>query len=99
MFLHTFPQLPTFLNLYNCRNHPVIKDDGLLAVFLTEPSFDAWRKNTLISYDEESVGKRVDQIEEMSIPSDLEDKLAYVTKVISLPTKRTFTCALQCRAS
>lgn len=59
------------------RNHPIIKEDGLLTVFLTEPSFEAWRKHTSVSLDEESATKRVDRIEEMSIPSDLEDKLAY----------------------
>lgn len=59
-------------------NHPVIKDDGLLAVFLTEPSFETWRKQTAVSLEEESVSKRVDRIEEMTIPSDLEDKIACV---------------------
>ncbi|KAF8074872.1 hypothetical protein FPV67DRAFT_602791 [Lyophyllum atratum] len=59
-------------------NHPVMKDDGLLAVFLTEPSFETWRKHTPVSLDEESVSKRIDRIEEMTIPSDLEDKLAIV---------------------
>jgi uncharacterized protein (DUF779 family) len=58
------------------RNHPIIKDDGVLTVFLSEPSFEAWRKHTPISLDEESVSKRVDRMEEMSIPSDLEEKLA-----------------------
>ncbi|KAG6909029.1 hypothetical protein DXG01_002303 [Tephrocybe rancida] len=59
-------------------NHPIIKDDGLLAVFLTEPSFENWRKHTSVSLDEESVSKRVDRIEEMTIPSDLEDKLVTI---------------------
>jgi hypothetical protein len=59
------------------RNHPVIKEDALLAAFLTEPSFELWRKNTPISLDEESVSKRVDRNEEMTIPSDLEEKLVY----------------------
>ncbi|RDB20865.1 Sorting nexin MVP1 [Hypsizygus marmoreus] len=59
-------------------NHPIIKDDGLLAVFLTEPSFETWRKHTPVSLDEESVSKRVDRVEEMGIPSDLEDKLAII---------------------
>ncbi|KAI0657970.1 hypothetical protein C8Q70DRAFT_999052 [Cubamyces menziesii] len=59
-------------------NHPVIKDDPVLAAFLAEPSFEEWRKHTAISYEEESASKRVDSIEEMSIPSDLDDKLAVV---------------------
>lgn len=58
------------------RNHPVIKEDGLLATFLTEPSFETWRKNNGVALEEESTSKRVDRIEEMSIPSDLEEKLA-----------------------
>lgn len=60
------------------RNHPVIKEDGLLNVFLIEPSFEEWRKRSSISLDEESVSKRIDRVEEMAIPSDLEEKIAYV---------------------
>lgn len=56
-------------------NHPIIKDDGVLAVFVAEPSLEQWRKHTAISLDEESASKRVDKVEEMSIPSDLDDKL------------------------
>ncbi|KAJ7612482.1 hypothetical protein DFH06DRAFT_1371182 [Mycena polygramma] len=48
-------------------NHPIIKEDALLAAFLTEPSFESWRKNTPISLDEESVSKRVDRNEEMTL--------------------------------
>jgi sorting nexin-8 len=59
-----------------CRNHPVIKDDGVLSVFLTEPDFDGWKRRTIVSYDEESTTKRVDPVDEMSIPSNLEEKLA-----------------------
>jgi sorting nexin-8 len=64
-------------------NHPVIKDDGLLAVFLTEPSFEAWRKHASISVEEESASKRVDRVEEMTIPSDLEEKLTIVRQKIT----------------
>lgn len=35
-----------------------------------------WRKQAIISLDEESASKRVDRVEEMSIPSDLEEKIA-----------------------
>ncbi|KAG1880479.1 hypothetical protein C8R48DRAFT_752252 [Suillus tomentosus] len=59
-------------------NHPVIKEDGLLATFLSEPSFENWRKHTAVSLEEESVSKHVDRIEEITVPSDLEDKLAFV---------------------
>ena len=65
-----------FLNF--AVNHPVLKDDGVLSVFLTEPDFDGWKRRTTISYDEEALTKRIDRMEEMSIPSDLEEKLAYV---------------------
>lgn len=51
----------------------------MLAVFLTEPSFENWRKHTPISHEEESTSKRVDRLEEMSIPSDLDDKLKCVS--------------------
>jgi sorting nexin-8 len=60
------------------RNHPVIKDDGVLSVFLTEPDLEGWKRRTTISYDEEALTKRVDRVDEMSIPRDLEEKLAYV---------------------
>jgi sorting nexin-8 len=53
----------------------VIKDDGLLHSFLTEPSFEAWRKSHTVALDEESSSKRLDRIEEMSIPADLEERL------------------------
>ena len=46
-------------------------------MFLTDPSFEIWRKNNPVSLDEESTSKRVDKIEEMTIPSDLEEKIAY----------------------
>lgn len=62
--------------IIDCRNHPVVKEDGLLSMFLTEVSFETWRKHNAVALEEESTSKRVDQIEEMSIPSDLEEKLA-----------------------
>lgn len=55
----------------------MIKEDGVLAAFLTQPSFEAWRKVSAVSFDEESSSKRVDKVEEMSIPSDFEEKIAY----------------------
>ncbi|KAF7308565.1 Sorting nexin [Mycena chlorophos] len=64
-------------------NHPVIKEDALLAAFLTEPSFEVWRKQTAINLDEESVSKRVDRNEEMTIPSDLEEKLVILRRRIN----------------
>ncbi|KAG8822978.1 Sorting nexin mvp1 [Serendipita sp. 400] len=66
--------LARFLNFV--VNHPVIKDDGVLSVFLSEPDFDGWKRRTPISYDEEATTKRVDRNDEMSIPGNLEEKLA-----------------------
>lgn len=51
------------------------RDDGALNVFLTEPSFEAWRKRTKVSTDEESASKKLNPAQEMGIPSDLEEKL------------------------
>lgn len=65
-----------YLHLIISSNHPIIKEDGVLNTFLTEPSFETWRKQHPVSVEEESASKRVDRIEEMTIPSDLEDKLA-----------------------
>lgn len=56
----------------------MIKEDALLGTFLTESSFEQWRKHLSISLEEESVSKRIDRVEEMTIPSDLEDKLGCV---------------------
>ncbi|KAG9001468.1 Sorting nexin mvp1 [Tulasnella sp. JGI-2019a] len=67
--------LNRFLNFV--INHPIISTDGVLSAFLSESSFETWRKNsTGISLEEESSGKRIDRTEEMSIPSDLEEKMA-----------------------
>ncbi|KAF8273177.1 hypothetical protein EI94DRAFT_1564763 [Lactarius quietus] len=64
-------------------NHPVIKEDALLGTFLAEPSFEQWRKHSSISLEEESASKRIDRVEEMTIPSDLEDKLGHVRQKIA----------------
>ena len=63
----------------------MIKDDALLGTFLAEPSFEQWRKRSSVSLEEESASKRIDRVEEMTIPSDLEDKLGYV---LLSPTNR-----------
>ncbi|KAH8996138.1 hypothetical protein EDB86DRAFT_2850984 [Lactarius hatsudake] len=64
-------------------NHPVIKEDALLGSFLAEPSFEQWRRHSSISLEEESVSKRIDRVEEMTIPSDLGDKLGHVRQKIA----------------
>lgn len=61
----------------------MIKDDALLGTFLAEHSFEQWRKRSTISLEEESASKRIDRVEEMTIPSDLEDKLGYVLHLVA----------------
>lgn len=56
-------------------NHPILREDGALNVFLTEPNFEAWRKRVKVSTEEESANKRLSRAEEMNIPADLDEKL------------------------
>ena len=56
-------------------NHPVIRDDGAVNVFLTEPAFEAWRKRNKVSTEEESTTKRLNSAQELGVPSDLDEKL------------------------
>ncbi|KAG8911496.1 Sorting nexin mvp1 [Tulasnella sp. 417] len=77
-------------------NHPILAADGVLLAFLTEPSFEAWKKHSsAISYDEESVSKRVDRVEEMSIPADLDEKMNVLrNKLPDLIEQWTRICAI-----
>jgi len=54
----------------------------VLAAFLTEPNFEDWRKHSpAINTDEESSSaRRIDAVEEMTIPEDLDDKLQIVRR-------------------
>lgn len=70
--------------MVTCRNHPVLKEDGILGVFLTVPSFEVWRKQASVSLDEESISKKVERVEEMSIPSDFEEKIKWAFDVVPL---------------
>jgi hypothetical protein len=75
----------------------VIKEDALLGTFLTtESSFEQWRKHSSISLEEESASKRIDRVEEMTIPSDLEDKLGYVIVIPPLHLIRPQSPQLIC---
>lgn len=57
-------------------NHPILKDDGAVNVFLTQSGpFEAWRKKNRVNLDEESTQKKLDKAAEMRIPSDLDMKL------------------------
>lgn len=69
----------------------MIKEDALLGTFLTESSFEQWRKHSSISLEEESASKRIDRVEEMTIPSDLEDKLGYVIVILPPPHLTTIS--------
>ncbi|KAG8902682.1 Sorting nexin mvp1 [Tulasnella sp. 403] len=77
-------------------NHPIVSADGILAAFLNEPSFEAWKKHSAsISLEEESTSKKIDRVEEMSIPSDLEEKMNVVrSKLPSLIENWTRICAI-----
>ena len=57
-------------------NHPTLKADHLVQVFLHETHLESWRKSTPISLEEEGKGKVLSEREEMEVPGDLEDKLA-----------------------
>lgn len=65
--------LQRFLNAV--VNHPVMRDDGALGVFMSEPNFEQWRKHAKVSTDEEALSKRLTPAQEMAIPADLEEKL------------------------
>ncbi|CAE6421680.1 unnamed protein product [Rhizoctonia solani] len=66
--------------LVSILNHPILSQDGLLSTFLTEPHLEIWRKQNSISLEEESLSKRVERLEEMSVPGDCAEKLAAVRK-------------------
>ncbi|KAH7105765.1 hypothetical protein BKA62DRAFT_826193 [Auriculariales sp. MPI-PUGE-AT-0066] len=72
--------LTRFLN--SIINHPTLRSDGVLSAFLTEPSFEDWRRHSpAINYDEESsTSRKIDAVEEMTIPEDLDDKLLTVRR-------------------
>jgi sorting nexin-8 len=66
--------LKRFINFV--ANHPILKDDGAVNVFLTQSGpFEAWRKKNRVNLDEESTQKKLDKAAEMRIPSDLDTKL------------------------
>ncbi|KAL7415521.1 hypothetical protein BDY24DRAFT_381406 [Mrakia frigida] len=73
--------LSRFLNFV--VNHPTLKADHLVQVFLHEPNLEAWRKSTPISLEEESKGKGLSEREEMEVPGDLEDKLAIARRLLT----------------
>ncbi|ORY92624.1 hypothetical protein BCR35DRAFT_298091 [Leucosporidium creatinivorum] len=59
-----------------CVNHPVLKEDGLVKVFLEEQEdLSTYRSRTSITLEEESLSRVLTPSEEMSIPSDLSTKL------------------------
>ncbi|KAF8315365.1 hypothetical protein DL93DRAFT_2166737 [Clavulina sp. PMI_390] len=85
--------LQRFLNY--ALNHPVLRDDGLLNVFMTEPNLEAWRRHSSISLEEEASHKKVGSNEEMSIPRDLEDRFSLVReKLPALIEQWTKICTM-----
>ena len=56
--------------------------------FLSEQSLEAWPKHTSISLEEESESKRINGIEEMSIPSNLKEKIACVVSFLRGPLSK-----------
>ncbi|SGY45309.1 BQ5605_C001g00272 [Microbotryum silenes-dioicae] len=57
-------------------NHPTLKHDHLVRIFHNEQSeLSAWRKSNPISLEEESTSRILTSEEEMSVPSDLEERL------------------------
>jgi hypothetical protein len=69
--------LQRYLNFV--ANHPTLKADHLVQVFLSEPNLEVWRKNKPIALDEEGKGKRLTDREEQSIPDDSDQRLAWVS--------------------
>lgn len=65
-------------------NHPILREDGCLGVFLAEPNFEGWRKRSKVNLDEESTQKKVDVNAETSIPSDVTERIEAMRK--QLPT-------------
>ncbi|CAE7158162.1 unnamed protein product [Rhizoctonia solani] len=63
-----------------CFEPPLLSQDGLLSTFLAEPHLEVWRKQNNVSLEEESMSKRVERLEEMSVPGDCSEKLAVVRR-------------------
>lgn len=58
-------------------NHPVLSIDNILSTFLCEPSdLATWRSHSTVHLIEESAVVRLTPAEEMSIPEDLDNRLA-----------------------
>ncbi|KAG0144798.1 hypothetical protein CROQUDRAFT_672131 [Cronartium quercuum f. sp. fusiforme G11] len=58
-------------------NHPVLSVDNILTTFLCEPSdLATWRSHSTVHLLEESAIIRLTPVEEMSIPEDLDSRLA-----------------------
>lgn len=67
-------------------NHPTLKQDHLVQVFLTEPNLEQWRKTTPITLEEELKGKKLSEREEMEIPGDALEKLESAFSLAGLPS-------------
>lgn len=65
-------------------SHPVLRQDKLVNVFFTESKpLSDWRSSAPALYlDEEGLTTVLDEVEQMSIPDDLDDKLAQQRKAV-----------------
>ncbi|CAI2169784.1 19346_t:CDS:10 [Funneliformis geosporum] len=68
--------LTRFLNFIT--RHPVLRNDDLVEMFLTEQSIAEWRKNNTPVLEEEYVKKQITPEMETSIPDNLDERLSKV---------------------
>lgn len=70
--------LARFLNFIT--RHPILKDDYLVEMFLTEQSIAEWRKNNIPDLEEEYIKRRITPEMESRIPDNLDERLDKVYK-------------------
>jgi sorting nexin-8 len=64
-------------------NHPILKEDGCLGVFLSEPNFEGWRKRSKVNLDEESTQKKLDPAAEARIPGNVDQRIDVMRRNIN----------------
>ena len=65
-------------------NHPILREDGCLGVFLAEPNFEGWRKRSKVNLDEESMLRSLDPAEQARVPEDVDARIDLMRR--HLPT-------------
>ncbi|CAG8484212.1 3753_t:CDS:10 [Funneliformis mosseae] len=68
--------LTRFLNFIT--RHPVLRNDALVEIFLTEQSIAEWRKNNTPDLEEEYIKKQITPEMEANIPDNLDERLSKV---------------------